>query len=47
MDIQLSALKAKYEELLAKDQNLDKQFRIHFSEIVSAAVVDQAHRIYK
>lgn len=47
MDVQLSAFKAKYEELLARDLTLDKQFRAHFSEIVSAAVVDQAHRIYK
>lgn len=47
MDLQLCAFKAKYEELLAKDQTLDKQFRTHFSEIVSAAVVDQAHRIYR
>lgn len=47
MVVQLSALKVKYEELSSKDQLLDKQFRTHFSEIVSAAVVDQAHRIYK
>lgn len=39
--------KASYDELSAKDQSLDKQFRTLFMEIVSPAIIDQAFRIFK
>lgn len=47
LDVNLGTFKMKYEELQIRDQMLDKQFRMHFAEIVSAVVVEQAHRIYK
>lgn len=40
-------LKVKFDELTAKDQLMDKQFRTTFSEFVSAGVLDQVYRIYK
>lgn len=39
--------KCSYDELTAKDQSLDKQFRTLFLEIVSSAIIDQAYRIFK
>ncbi|XP_031619938.1 cilia- and flagella-associated protein 43 [Contarinia nasturtii] len=47
LDQNVVASKINFEELTAKDQSLDKQFRTFFSDIVSAAVIDQAYRIFK
>lgn len=47
LDQNVVASKTNFEELAAKDQSLDKQFRTFFSDIVSAAVIDQAYRIFK
>ncbi|XP_055325488.1 cilia- and flagella-associated protein 43 [Sitodiplosis mosellana] len=47
LDQNVIATKASFDELTAKDQSLDKQFRTFFMEIVSPAVIDQAYRIFK
>lgn len=47
LDQNLIVSKVNFEELTAKDQTLDKQFRTNFMEIVSPAVIDQAYRIFK
>lgn len=47
LDQNLMASKVNYEELTAKDQLIDRQFRTFFMEIVSPAVIDQAYRIFK
>lgn len=47
LDHNLIISKASFEELTVKDQLLDKQFRTFFMEMVSPAVIDQAHRIFK
>lgn len=40
-------LKANVDELNAKDQQLDRQFRQFFGDIVTSTVVEQAYRIFK
>lgn len=47
LDQNLTSSKVNYDELAAKDQAIDKQFRTFFMEIVSPAVIDQAYRIFK
>lgn len=47
LETSLSNLKTKFDELTAKDQSLDKQFRTTFAELVSAGVLDQIYRIFK
>lgn len=46
-DANLTILKMRFNELTAKDQSLDKQFRTTFSELVSVGVLDQVYRIFK
>lgn len=40
-------LKANIDDLNGKDQQLDRQFRQFFGEIVTSTVVEQTYRIYK
>lgn len=47
LDQNCIASKVNIDELTAKDQLIDKQFRTVFMEIVSPAVIDQAYRIFK
>lgn len=47
LDSNLNSCKLKLDELTNRDQLLDRQFRTFFSDTVSAAVVDQAYRIFK
>lgn len=47
LDQNVIASKVSFDELTAKDQSLDKQFRTFFMEIVSTTVIDQAIRIFK
>lgn len=47
LDQNVNASKMNYDDLLTKDQQLDKQFRSVFMDIVSPAVIDQAYRIFK
>lgn len=47
LDQNVMASKNNCEELAAKDQLIDKQFRTFFMEIVSPTVIDQAYRIFK
>lgn len=47
LDHSLSASKLQSDDLTAKDQQLDRQFKTFFMEIVSTAVIDQAYRIFK
>lgn len=47
LEANLNNLKTKFDELTAKDQSMDKQFRSTFSEMVSAGVLDQVYRIFK
>lgn len=47
LDQNVTSSKVNYDELAAKDQAIDKQFRTFFMEIVSPAVIDQAYRIFK
>lgn len=39
--------KTQYDDSLSKDQLADRHFRLAFGELVSPAVIDQAHRIFK
>lgn len=47
LDQNVVASKATYDDLVTKDQQLDKQFRSVFMDIVSPAIIDQAYRIFK
>lgn len=47
LETNMTHLKTKLDELTAKDQALDKQFRTTFAELVSAGVLDQVYRIFK
>lgn len=40
-------LRSHMDELNSKDQQLDRQFRQFFGELVASAVVEQAYRIFK
>lgn len=43
----MNLCKTQLDDLTAKDQSIDRQFRTIFSELVSPAVIDQAYRIFK
>lgn len=47
LDQNMIAAKACHDDLTIKDQQLDKQFRSVFMDIVSPAIIDQAYRIFK
>lgn len=47
LDQNMGATKLQYDELTAKDQQLDRHFKTFFMELVSTAIIDQAYRIFK
>lgn len=47
LDQNVISSKVNYDDLMTKDQLLDKQFRSFFMDIVSPAIIDQAYRIFK
>lgn len=47
LDQNVIASKATHDDLVTKDQQLDKQFRTVFMDIVSPTIIDQAYRIFK
>lgn len=47
LDQNVMASKASHDDLVIKDQQLDKQFRSVFMDIVSPTIIDQAYRIFK
>lgn len=47
LDQNVIASKLNYDDLMTKDQQLDRQFRSVSMDIVSPAIIDQAYRIFK
>lgn len=47
LDQNVTSSKTQLDDINAKDQSIDRQFRSIFAELVSPAIIDQAYRIFK